>query len=103
MANLSVNAVEWNSISAEDQTRITTILKTSGLLGQTDKIEGHPEAPTIAMLSSSTMKPQSIFCKIGCDLAEAGAVAACSVFSGPALAICIAAAHAGGELCRSKC
>lgn len=102
MADMKLNAQEWTALSKDDQSKIAQVLRTSGLLGEHDNIVADSNIPATAVLGGG-IKASGIFCKIGCDIAEAAAVAACGTLSGPAAAVCIAAAHAAGELCRSKC
>jgi hypothetical protein len=96
--NIKVNSGQWQSLSKDDQERVSNILKTTGLLK-----EGATIAPEPSLAAAGVHVFGNPFCKIGCDLAESAAVAACALLTGPAVAICIAAAHAGGELCRSRC
>lgn len=125
MSDIKVNASEWNQLSEEHRAEITSIMKQHGFLGETQQIVADQAAPKAAEIvrsaashlqaSAKTQKAMAArpeaatsaagfdFCKIGCDVAEAAAVAACSLVPPPGNAICIAAAHAGGEFCRSKC
>ena len=102
--NLKVNKQDWAGLSQEDQTRISNILSATGLLKAGSSITPDAGSPSFAALTADSTEAFGInFCKIGCDLAEAAAAAACSAIPPPGNAICIAAAHAGGEFCRSKC
>lgn len=106
MANaIKVNSADWEMLSNADKVKLTGILKKSGLLRDATIV---PDASVKSVLKTgaatdSLAAQDSIFCKLGCDVAEAAAVAACASFTGPAAAVCVAAAHAGGEFCRSKC
>jgi hypothetical protein len=123
MSDIKVNASEWNQLSEKHRTEITAIMKEHGFLGGTQKIVADESAPkaaetvraavshlqasakaqkTMAARPEAATAPQG-FCKIGCDIAEAAAVAACSLVPSPGNVVCIAVAHAGGEFCRSKC
>lgn len=105
--DIKVNTNDWSGLSKEDQEKVTNILTATGLLKAGSSI-----TPDANVKSATGLGPAGAgglqpawpnFCKIGCDLAEAAGVAACAALSGPAAALCIAAAHAGGEFCRSKC
>lgn len=125
MSDINVNASDWNKLSEEHKSQITSIMKENGFLTGAAKIVGDENAPkaaeavraTSAYLQASATSHKAAtpsgatasaeagfnFCKIGCDIAEAAAVAACALVPTPGNAICVAAAHAGGEFCRSKC
>jgi len=103
MADLKMPADTLKGVSDSDQRRIEEILKNTGLLdaqdhvvaqtGDSDELEFRIRFPRI---------PRPL-CKLGCNAAEAAAIAACAALSGPAAAACIIAAHAGADLCRRKC
>lgn len=121
MSDIKVNAAEWNHLSDAHRSQITSIMKEHGFLTGTAKIVGDDHAPkaeegvqsaSAHLLASAkahkaapapSLTAGFSFCKIGCDIAEAAAVAACALIPPPGSVICIAAAHAGGEFCRSKC
>ena len=102
---IKVNSADWEVLSDADKGKLSGILKRTGLLRDaTIAADASVKSVTRAGVAADSPAPQdSIFCKIGCDMAEAAAVAACATLTGPAAAICIAAAHAGEELCRSRC
>lgn len=103
MSDIKINAAEWNALPTEQQTEITALLRRVGSIGEGDQIVPDSAAPESGVAAADGVQPESIFCEIACSVAEAAAVAACGAFSGPAMAVCIAAAHAAGEVCRSKC
>jgi hypothetical protein len=103
MADIKINASEWNALSTEQQTEITAILRRAGSIGDGDKIVPDAAAPEIGLAAADAIQPEGFWCKLACNGAEAAAVAACAALSGPAAAVCVAAAHAAGEYCRSKC
>ena len=103
MANIKINQAEWNALNAEQQTQIVGILRRTGLLTEKDNVVPDGTTPKAGILAEGVVQPEGFWCKLGCNAAEAAAVAACGLLSGPAAAVCIAAAHAGGEFCRSKC
>jgi hypothetical protein len=102
---LKVNKSEWDGLSNDERSRISAI------------ISSYFRDTTITPDTSVTKSKEAIdkprvqafnftnpFCTAACGIAEAAAVAACSVLSGgTAIAICVAAAHVAGDLCRSRC
>ncbi|MBB5342003.1 hypothetical protein [Tunturiibacter gelidoferens] len=98
MSEIKIHAQTWNALSVEDKISIERILKDTKLLAPNDTLTA--DAAVVAPTDLPATDP---FCKIACDIAEAAAVTACGSLSGPAVPICIAAAHAAGDFCRSKC
>jgi hypothetical protein len=122
VADIKVNAQEWEKLSEGERSQITSIMKEHGFLTGADKIVADATAPPSAQavkeaathlasvarthkgITTAAATPAAFnFCKTGCDIAEAAAVAACALVPTPGNALCVAAAHAGGEFCRSKC
>src|SRR5436190_23348336 len=122
MSDIKVNASEWNALRPEQQSHISKIMKEHGFLPGTAKIVGDAAAPrseeTVkaasahlhatalaheGVASASALAAGFSWCKIGCDVAEAAAVAACALVPTPGNTICFASAHTGGEFCRGKC
>lgn len=128
MSDIKVNASDWNQLSEEHRSQITSIMKEHGFLTGTQAIvadQGAPKAVEVVRSAASHLQssakvhkmtatpagtapsaaPAAGFnpCKIGCDIAEAAAIAACTLVPTPGNTVCIAVAHAGGEFCRSKC
>ena len=103
--DLTVNAADWSALSSGDQEKVQSILTATGLLKSGSNITPDANAAAVAGVAGAGIEPAALinFCKIGCDLAQAAATAACAALSGPAAAVCIAAATAGGDFCRSKC
>jgi hypothetical protein len=103
MSELKLNANDWNALPKEDQAQIVKLLQKTGLLKPGDILK--PD-PTAAASRGAALSPEAVggmFCKPLCDIGEAAAVALCAALPPPANAVCIAAAHAGGELCRKNC
>jgi hypothetical protein len=125
---IHVNASDWDQISEGDRSKIASIMQEHGFLAKGEEITADKSAPPakeVARAAASHLQASAKavksagsgragvaaagaaggfnVCKIGCDIAEAAAVAACSFVPAPGNAVCIAAAHAGGEFCRSKC
>ena len=86
------------SLSPDDQQRIARILQTTGLAKYS------PDLPAGAQAFKGGPEAASFNpCKMACDVAQAAAIAACSSL-GPILApLCVAAATAAGDACRSAC
>ena len=101
MAAVPIPQDAYASLSAGDRDRIQEILTNSGLIKSGDTIEGAVEGE--ALMGFHWPKIPNPICQLGCNAAEAAAVAACAGLSGPAAGICITAAHAAGALCRSRC
>jgi len=122
MANIDVNAAEWHSLTETDREQITSIMKEHGFLTGSDRIVADASAPPAMQVCKTAAKHlasvardhkgiskaaavQKAFnwCKAGCNIAEAGAVAACALVPTPGNIVCVAVAHAGADFCRSKC
>jgi hypothetical protein len=122
MANLHVNAAEWDELTEEERRRISSIMEEHGFLTGSDRIVADASAPsakqvvktasnylaTVARDHKGISKAAAVqktfnWCKVGCDIAEAGAVAACALVPTPGNVVCVAAAHAGADFCRSQC
>jgi hypothetical protein len=96
----AADATRWNTLSIDDQNRINQIMRDTGLILPTDSVVGgsSPYTPT-----PSWHIPNPV-CRLGCNAAEATAIAACAAsLSGPAVAACIAVAHKAADYCRSRC
>jgi len=100
--NIKVNSTEWNTLTKDDQERVKNILAVTGLLKGGISITPDPSVKASAAgLSGGGFQPAASFCKIGCDIAEAAAVAACAATPAPQL--CINAVHAAADICRQNC
>ena len=92
---LKVNSVVWDHLAQDQQNQINRIIALAHLVPDDVVIQSDP---TLAV------PPFPSLCKIACDAAESGAVAACdAITDGAGFAACVAAAHAGGDYCRSQC
>ena len=101
--DVKVNKGEWDGVSAEDRKKIEQIVS-SHFKGTS--VVPDTSAPTSqAFLTSRKMQTTDFnICTAACGVAEAGAVAACALLTGGvAIAVCVAAAHAAGDWCRSQC
>jgi hypothetical protein len=101
MADLRINADEWNSVTPPQRDRIKQILVDCKLLDTTDQIISDPNAPKMDQLVPTL---STSICKAACTAAQSIAVAACQMLPTPIeVAACTAAALAADEFCRSKC
>lgn len=101
MAAIPIPQDAYASLSPQDRSRIQEILTNSGLIKSGDAIEAATDSDSL--MGFHWPKIPNPICQLGCNAAEAAAVAACAGLSGPAAGVCIAAAHAAGALCRSRC
>jgi hypothetical protein len=99
MAHVHVNENDWKKLSKEDQERITGIMRSTGLIKHSDHLVGAP-APLVRAAKFAAANPT---CVLGCNAAEAAAVAACQLIPAPGNAICVAVAHAAADYCRGQC
>ncbi len=89
----------FGNLSADDQKRIANILQATGLAKHSPDL---PDSDFKLAADAGTAGFIN-FCKIGCDLAQAAATAACAALPPPLNAVCIAVAAAAGDACRSEC
>jgi len=87
-----VNEAAWNTLSAADKDKINKII---GDNFKGEKIE--PKAGHDEKLFSNPA------CTTACNVAEGIATQACGSLGPIAGPICVIAAHAAGEFCRSRC
>ncbi len=100
MVKVPVEQDMWNSLSESDREQINNIMRSTGLIGSEDSVAAGTEADIAGIKWPKIPNP---LCRLGCNAAEAAAVAACAGLSGPAAPVCIAVAHTAGEICRSRC
>ncbi len=104
--DVKVNKDEWAGVSDEDRQKIEQIID---LYFKGTKIVPDKNISTSKELLAKRKSPdfnfESPICNAACGVAEAAAVAACSILPGGpvVIAICVAAAHAAGDYCRSHC
>jgi hypothetical protein len=99
MAQVHVNENDWKKLSKEDQERITGIMRATGLIKHSDHFVG-AAAPPARPARFAEANPA---CVLGCNAAEAAAVAACQLIPAPGNVICVAIAHAAADYCRGQC
>lgn len=111
---VTIDADLFKAISADEQAKITSILKSTDLLSQDGTFESDSSGIVSAQAASEIIAdPQNFIrglgrkfslCKTGCDVAASAAAAACTAgTSGVALAACLAAAEVARNACRDAC
>lgn len=118
MAELKVNAAQWNAVSEDERKQITDIINKRGKEKVT--IVGDAEAPEFAMakIDKSKLDPDEIKtfgfpgnmlpngfnpCYIKCNALAAAEAASCAALSGPALVACLAAVAVHNGDCNAGC
>lgn len=106
MAEIRINAEQWNSVSSTEQQKILEGLRGTGALGPEDVIVADAAAP--AFTEDTVMQPMwnpiKDLCKAACDTAAGMAVAWCTANTGGiGLAACLAAAEVARTHCRGRC
>ena len=102
--DVKVNKSDWDGINADDRKKIEQIIASHFKDAKISPDPGTGKArELIAKRSMTAFSLSNPLCSAACGVAEAAAVAACSALSGPLVPICVAAAHAAGDFCRSKC
>lgn len=100
MAEIRINAEQWNAVSADDQNRIIGMLRDIGALRGDDRIVGDPSIDPFE--EDAELFPE--ICKIACEAIAAAAKAACLAnTTGPVLVACLAAAELAHEECLKRC
>ena len=84
MADIKVNAQEWEKLSENERSQITSIMKEQHLLTAADRIVGDATAPPSMQTAKAAATQLASVAKTHREMTAA------------------AAAHAGAELCRSK-
>ena len=106
MANVGVNAVQWNALSDDEKSTITAAFREAKLIGADENLVADPAAPPYQSTSPEFMgwDPLEDLCKKGCDIAATAAAGWCSAnTAGVGLVACLAAAEAARKHCRKKC
>ena len=106
MAEVKVNAEQWNALSNDDQNRIVEALRETGALRDEDQVVADPD--TAPFTEESTFEPMwnpiKDVCKMLCDSATAAAAAWCVANTGGVLlAACLAVAKVAQKECRKRC
>jgi hypothetical protein len=78
---------------------VTGIMRATGLIKHSDHFVG-AAAPPARAAKFAEANPA---CVLGCNAAEAAAVAACQLIPAPGNVICVAIAHAAADYCRGQC
>jgi hypothetical protein len=111
MAEIRINASDWDELTDAQRNHIHQILLEARSLKPGDRIVGHPDAPRaiglaeearIFLATRPKQQEVSIGGDIACTAAEIAAVTACNALPPPADIACIAAAHIAAEECRKR-
>jgi hypothetical protein len=106
MKNVEINETLWNEVSDTDKAQITETLRRNRLLMDGAKITGNPSIPppdeTVEGIFDF-IPGRKTFCKLACDAASAGAVAATTALTGPGLAAALAVITVARKACRRAC
>ena len=105
MADIRINADQWNALSSDEQNQITENLSRNGLLKGESRII--PD-PYVEALGEGDLRPAGWIppriCRALCDTAQTAAIAACvAETAGAGLIVCLAAAQIAGDACRGEC
>jgi len=108
MADIPVNDVQWNAVSAEQQNDIITTLREAGALREEDTIVPSTDVEpfTEDTVLEPLWNPLRDICRAACDATATTAFAACSAkfgASGVGLVACLAGAKAIQKACRDRC
>ena len=89
---------EWDGLSADSRKKVEAAI---GSFFKGSTLTPDPKGVSGVELGTSSVGG---LCEAGCNIAQAGAEAACQGISDPvAKALCLAAAKEAGDLCRSNC
>lgn len=115
MADIPVNAMDWEKLAQGEKDKILDILRSSKLIQAGDQIVGSLAAPAVANFASSDFvaglkafftDPLKQGCCAACTAAEDVGFAACNLYfkDDPFKAlVCRAAVFTAGHVCRGKC
>ena len=102
MAEIRVNAQQWNAVKEEDQKRIDTALKAVGALKPDDVIVPDLNAPVIK--TQAVPGTSGWLCEFLCHAAANAGRAACFQLVDPvAIAACLAAVEVALKKCLKEC
>ncbi len=109
MAELPVNADQWNAVSAKEREMIITDLRAADSLKADDQVLPKPDVAPVT--DKTTLEPLvnpfgllTGLCKIACDAAAVTALAACAAkTAGAGLAVCVALVEAARSKCHEAC
>ena len=101
---IAVNKTEWDNLDEDTRGKIQQIIGANFKDVEIAGVADRESSATLLQNRSLSFDLGKPFCNAACGVAEAAAVAACSAISGGiGVAVCVAAAHAAGDLCRSRC
>lgn len=104
---LPLNEQQWFQLDSLQRNQIEDILNQSFLENGPVEIVPLPDGHRLDSIQPDSMSlgPKGVaICQMVCDVAEASAVAACSLLTDRvAMAACVAAARAAGKICKMGC
>lgn len=106
MTDILVNKDQWDSLSSDEQDKISKGLIETGAIRDIDRIVGDASVPPIdeSTQLDPLWNPLKDACKVVCDVAAGAALAWCTANTGGlAFAVCVAAAEAGRKACKDRC
>ncbi|NJK53644.1 MAG: hypothetical protein HC936_14090 [Leptolyngbyaceae cyanobacterium SU_3_3] len=98
MANIRINANQWNSLSEDGKHQIIQIYRNTGLLKGDDNVVPDSGVPLVENIEFPI--PPKV-CRIACD--ATATAAACAVLAPELIAACIAGAEIARQACRDAC
>ena len=110
MADILVNANQWNVVPTDEQERIVTALRETGALLDEDRIVADPSVTPFT--EDTVLEPMwnpikdivEGACKLACDTVAGTAAVWCTGNTGgAALVACLAIAEAARKECRKRC
>ena len=113
MAEIKINAGQWEELSEDEKKEIHAILKESELIQEGDQVVGDPNIPVFdptapIQLFTTSIQPMSVenvtACEQRCDDAAIIARALCvKIPNGLGKVVCLTAVELGRSLCKSRC
>ena len=104
MANLVINADQWNALSGGDREEIRRQLIEANAIRREDVIVGDPGVPRFD--PSAPVQRRSVprgACETACEVAAAAGRAFCATLPWPKKAVGLALVAAGLRLCKAAC
>lgn len=111
MANIRLNAEQWNSFSPDIQFQIVSILKKANLLDEDHTVVADAKAPRAEDMMpgflpnpfcESACDASAVVAAVVCDASAAIAAVDCSVLAPEAIAACLYAAELSRQACRAN-
>ena len=102
MADIRINATQWNALTEAIQRQIEQELKLAGALRPEDHIVPDPEAPLVDEITTDRLTDW--ICKMACELAAAAGKVACFKLVNPAaILLGLGVVEEARKQCRKRC